>query len=72
MTDGFFRLADDGTLLHAENFVVHRDYELRRDQRAEYTYPIHGWHWFSTAAEAAAFFGIQEQVDQAFVEASVI
>lgn len=62
MSDGFFRLAGDGTLQHAPSFVIHLDYQLRRERHAEYSYPIHGWRWFDSVAEAEAFFGVEAAV----------
>lgn len=55
-TSGFYKL--DGELLFGPNFVLNANYELRRQTRGQYTYPIDGWHWFDSEEEARAFFGL--------------
>jgi hypothetical protein len=57
-TSGFYKL--DGDLLFGPNFVMNKDYELRRETHAEHTYPIDGWSWFDTQAAARTFFGLLE------------
>lgn len=49
---------DEGQLLAAIERVSGPDYELRVEQHTEYTYPVDGWYWFTTEAEARAFFGM--------------
>ena len=56
-TSGFY-LYQDGGLAFAPNFVEHKDYQIYRDQKDTYTYPIHGWHWFENENEAKTFFNI--------------
>jgi hypothetical protein len=55
-TSGFYKL--DGELLYGPNFVLNKDYELRKETRTEHTYPIDGWYWFDTEQEAQQFFGL--------------
>lgn len=55
-TSGFYKL--DGDLLYGPNFVLNAQYELRRDTHDTYTYPVDGWYWFDTEAEARVFFGL--------------
>lgn len=50
-TSGFYKL-DEGQLLHGPNSVINANYELNRESKAEHTYPVDGWHWFNTEAEA--------------------
>lgn len=56
-TSGFYK--NDGSLLHAPNFVDAPTYQLNRGEKDNYSYPIHGWYWFDDIESAANFFGIQ-------------
>lgn len=56
-TSGFYK-NDDGSLLYAPNYVLHKSYELHHDRRESYDYPVAGWCWFDSEAEARAFFGL--------------
>ena len=55
-TSGFYKL--DGSLLYGPNFVLNVSYELRKDMRDQYQYPIDGWYWFDTELDAKTFFGL--------------
>lgn len=66
---GFYSLDDtivdeDGNQLkilnHAPNFVVSSLYELRRENKDDYQYPVYGWFWFDSEEEAKAFFDITD------------
>ncbi|MPL66053.1 hypothetical protein SDC9_11721 [bioreactor metagenome] len=56
-TSGFYK-NDDGTLLFGPNFVESRDFKLERAKHGEYTYPVDGWYWFESEAEAREHFGL--------------
>lgn len=56
-TSGFYK-NDNGSLLYAPNYVLHRDYELRREQHDSYEYPVEGWYWFESEAEARTLLGL--------------
>lgn len=56
-TSGFYK-ADGGALLFGPNFVESRDYKLERARHGEYAYPVHGWYWFESEAEAREHFGL--------------
>jgi hypothetical protein len=43
--------------LRAGKFVFGPDFELRREFKDTYTYPVQGWTWFDSAELAAAEFG---------------
>lgn len=43
----------------APNFVLNTEYALYRETHADRTYPVDGWVWFESEAEAIAFFGIE-------------
>jgi len=55
-TSGFYKL--DGELLYGLNFVLNKDYELRRELHDQYTYPVDGWSWFNSEIEACEFYGV--------------
>lgn len=57
-TSGFYKL--DGDLLYGPNFVLNANYELRRETHANFTYPVDGWWWFDSEAEARTAFGLPE------------
>lgn len=62
-TSGFYKL--DGLLIYGPNFVLNAAYELRRDTHAQHTYPVDGWYWFDSEAEARAFWNLPEDEDEA-------
>jgi hypothetical protein len=53
---GFYKL--DGQLLYGPNFVLNAQYELRKEQKDSYTYPVDGWYWFADENAARSFFGL--------------
>lgn len=53
-TSGFYKL--DGEILYGPNFVLNSSYELRRENKDLYNYPVDGWYWFNSQEEAQAFF----------------
>ncbi len=55
-TSGFYKL--DGTLLYAHWAVYGPDFTLLRDDHEIYTYPVDGWRWFDTEADAREFFDL--------------
>jgi hypothetical protein len=55
-TSGFYKL-DDGGLLYGK-VVFGPTYILVEEDHAGYTYPVDGWYWFDTEAEARAFFNL--------------
>lgn len=62
-TSGFYKL-DEGTLLHGPTTVMGADLELLRDERASYMYPVAGWYWFDSEAEARKFFGLPSSQEE--------
>jgi hypothetical protein len=60
-TSGFYKL--DGVLLFGPNFVLNASYELRRETHEQHTYPVDGWYWFDSEAEARAFFGLPDATE---------
>lgn len=60
-TSGFYKLDASGALLHAPNFVWNKNYNLERNLKDGYSYPVDGWSWFDSEEEAKAFFDIEEE-----------
>lgn len=60
----FFK-SDEGQLLAAIERVSGPDFELRVEQHDQYTYPVDGWFWFDTEAEARAALGVVGQGEDA-------
>jgi hypothetical protein len=54
---GFYKL-DNTELLYGPNFVLNTGYNLYKEQKDTYSYPIDGWYWFSEENEARLFFGL--------------
>ena len=57
-TSGFYKI--DGDLLYGPNFVLNASYELSRETKDQYVYPIDGWYWFESEEQAKNFFNIEE------------
>ncbi len=55
----FYQLDEAGALIAATR-VFGPDWELLPEDCESYAYPVAGWHWFDTEAEARAFFGLPE------------
>ena len=49
---------ENGELLSAQTEVTGPDYCLKAEEHAAYAYPIGGWYWFDTEADAREFLGI--------------
>lgn len=47
------------TVLLKGQHIYGNGYILLHEQKDTYTYPIDGWYWFETEAEAKTFFGIE-------------
>ena len=54
-----FYKKDNDMVLEAPNFVLNKDYELRKETKDTHVYPIDGWYWFDTIEEAYTFLGIE-------------
>lgn len=63
-TSGFYKL--DEILLFGPNGVVNSSYELLRDLKDQYNYPVDGWYWFDNREAAKIFFNLplEENVGQ--------
>ena len=58
MKTGFYKIEPNGNLLHAPNFVKHKDYELYAQTHNLNTYPVDGWYWFDSEEEARTHFNL--------------
>lgn len=61
-TSGFYK-NEDGMLLHGPNFVLAGSFNLYKEQKDGYTYPIHGWYWFDTEEKAREFFNLPKPLE---------
>jgi hypothetical protein len=50
-TSGFYKQAVDGPWMHAPNFVYGFDFELIKENKDTYTYPVDGWTWYDENIE---------------------
>lgn len=57
MSKGFYK-NDDGNLLYGPNFVLNKDYELKKENKDNYTYPVNGWYWFDSESDARVYFNM--------------
>ena len=57
-TSGFYMF--DTELFYARVFVASAQFELNRGDKDKYTYPVFGWSWFDSEADARTFFGLPE------------
>ena len=44
-TSGFYKLEDDNWQ-YAPNFVDAPNYQLLKENKDSYTYPVEGWEWY--------------------------
>jgi hypothetical protein len=56
-TSGFYK-NDFGDLLYGPNYVLSGSYNLYKEQKESYEYPVHGWYWFESEDEARQFFNL--------------
>ena len=58
-TSGFYKREDGATeLMFGPNSVSSAEYDIHRDYKYAYSYPIGGWYWFDTKEEAYSFFNL--------------
>ena len=48
MEDGFYKF-EDGNWQYAPNFVYGPNYELLRENKDQYQYPVEGWSWYDNS-----------------------
>ena len=59
-TSGFYKL-EDNNWQYAPNFVYGPSYELLRENKDSYTYPVEGWKWYD-----------KSPIEESFIEEAVI
>lgn len=57
-TSGFY---NQEFMLRAGKFVHMKDVSLLRDEHDQHTYPVFGWYWFDSVADANQFFGTKTE-----------
>lgn len=62
-TTGFYK-NENGLLLFAPNGVTGPSYDLQPSAHTEHTYPVDGWSWFDSEAQARVFFGLPEKIEE--------
>ena len=50
-TSGFYKQAIDGAWMHAPNFVYGFNFELLKENKDTYIYPVDGWTWYDENIE---------------------
>jgi len=50
-TSGFYKQAVDGAWMRAPNFVYGFNFELIKENKDTYTYPVDGWTWYDENIE---------------------
>lgn len=69
-TSGFYKLdtdAEEHSFFYAPNFVYGPNgFQLLRENKDQYTYPVDGWYWFDTEQQARQFWNIPlpEEIEQ--------
>jgi len=48
---GFYRKVEDESWMYAPHFVYAPDFELLRDLKDTYDYPVGGWSWYDQAPQ---------------------
>lgn len=61
-TSGFYK-KDQDQLLFAPNFVYGGFFELFKENKDSYQYPVSDWYWFDSEEEARTFFNLPKPVD---------
>lgn len=56
-TSGFYK-NDSGMLLYGKTSVLGGSFELHRDKKENYNFPVFDWYWFDSEIEARQFFNI--------------
>jgi hypothetical protein len=56
-TSGFYK-KEDNVLLFGPNGVLGPTYELLKQMKDSYNYPIEGWRWFDSVEQAHEYYDI--------------
>lgn len=66
-TSGFY-FCDQCVLAFGPHFVENVHFQIYREQKDQYTYPVHGWYWFDSEDEARQFFNCPKPPEPTFEE----
>lgn len=58
MKSGFYKYTEKKEFLYGEVFISTPSYELVRELKDTYKYPVDGWYWFESEELAREFFGL--------------
>ena len=61
--EGFYQKNADNSVLYAPNAVCGQNFEIFKEMKASYEYPIHGWTWYDSGEEAFKAFGLEMPKD---------
>jgi hypothetical protein len=56
-TSGFYKRDPGGILLFGKYYVLNANYFLKREEHDQHEYPIDGWSWYESEAEARENLG---------------
>jgi hypothetical protein len=54
---GFYKLIEN-ELFHGPNYVLSATFNLYKEEKDLYQYPVEGWYWFESETEARIFFNM--------------
>lgn len=57
-TSGFYK-NDDGFILYGPNYVLAGSYNLYKEEKDTYQYPVGGWYWFDSIEDAYLFWNLE-------------
>jgi hypothetical protein len=67
ISSGFYKY-ESNNMLFGPNFVKNNQYELTKENKEEFEYPVDGWYWFDSEDKAYEFFNIEKPSFNAEVE----
>ena len=56
-TNGFYK-AEESEVGYAPNFVAGPGFDLNKNLKDTYQYPVAGWYWFDAKEKAYVFFNL--------------
>lgn len=71
-TAGFYSVTPEGELLHAPNTVHGPGFDLFKEDRDSYTYPVNGWTWYESIELARMANGIPEPEPEPEIDPTII
>lgn len=66
-SSGFY-FCIDCCITFGQNFVETKDFQLFREQKDTYNYPVNGWYWFDSEEQARQFFNCPKPPEPTFEE----